>query len=118
MPLMRKLGMTDLSEERKFMLRGVHEKIDSETRKYVNLLKFKDRARADVDWNVVNKYIKQPTPVYECRDEDTAAWLQILNLERCSYLEQFESGTLGSEAFAVLEDFMADLVADAQSLAN
>merc|ERR1719446_265396 len=115
MPLMQKLGMTELSEERKFMMLAMHESVETETRKYVNLLKFKDRARADVDWEVVSKFINMPPPNYECLDEETSAWLQILNLERCAYLEQFEQGTLGSEAFAVLEDFMADLVADAHA---
>ena len=33
--------------------------------------------------------------------------LQVLNIERASYLEQFEAGLLDPKAFEMLEDFMA-----------
>jgi hypothetical protein len=47
-----------------------------------------------------------------------AAWLQVLNIERASYLSQFESGKLGSEAFLEMEAFMATLNAKAAHTAG
>ena len=42
-----------------------------------------------------------------------AAWLSVLNIERASYLRQYESGMLTREGFAVLENFMATMTARA-----
>lgn len=51
-------------------------------------------------WRVVDE---RPETDKVVLDTGKAAWLEVLNIERACYLQQFEKGTLGSEAFAVLE---------------
>ena len=54
--------------------------------------------------------------ISEIGDVQKAAWLSVLNIERASYLKQFEDGRLTREGFATLETFMATMNAKANIL--
>ena len=48
-------------------------------------------------------------------DPVRAAWHEALNIERMSYLEQFQAGQLDAAAFASLDNMLSLLQASAQS---
>ena len=78
------------------------------------LSQLKDKEElSSVDWESVDKHIVQPTNTVTILQPDKAAWLLVVNLERAYYHAQFENAVLSSEAFAVLEAFMANLAAQA-----
>lgn len=115
--LMLRLRLLDLTDERCFMVNRAHDKLEEETQAYIEEQKKKRPVIfRDIDWDYVNeKRLNQShwEPL-KVADEGKAAWLEVLNIERSSYLVQFEAGVLGSEAYGLLETFMADLVAEAQ----
>jgi hypothetical protein len=112
---MQKLGMTITPDERNFMLQTACRKLDGKTHAYLAELQGKPELSM-VDWARVESHIVKKEVEFEIQDPDKAAWLLVLNLERAYYFAQFEEGTLGSDAFAVLESFMANLAASAASV--
>jgi NhaP-type Na+/H+ or K+/H+ antiporter len=111
-PLMQLLSMTKTPDERNFMLQSAYRKLDGKTQEFRAELQAKDELDS-VDWDSVDKHIVQPKNTVEILHPDKAAWLLVVNLERAYYHAQFENAVLSSEAFAVLEAFMANLAAHA-----
>jgi len=115
--LMNRLRLTELTDERRFMLKLAYEKLEKSSKAYFEAQKKKKPVVfRDIKWEQVQPYQISAPPDFkadEVADEGKSAWLEVLNIERSSYKMQFEKGTLGSEAFAKLETFMAELVADA-----
>ena len=111
-PLMRLLNMTKPPDERNFMLQSAYRKLDARTIKYIAELKARDELSV-VEWDSVENHIVQKQLNFHIKDPDKAAWLLVLNLERAYYHAQFEDGVLSSDAFAILESFMANLAARA-----
>jgi hypothetical protein len=118
--LMTWLRLTEPSDERNFMVNGAFEKMRHDARSFFEKQKnerpqvFSDIAFEDIaKWQVVDE---RPEWKKEVEDEPKAAWLEVLNIERSSYLLQFERGVLGSEAFNKLETFMSSLNAEASEV--
>lgn len=113
-PLMRLLKMTDLSDDRKFMLNAAKHKLNSETREYVRKLK-QHKIFKLVSWGYVGTKQLKWGEDYPVQDPEKGAWLQVLHIERASYNSQFHSGRLPGEVFLQLEALMATLNARAGS---
>mmetsp|Transcript_53912 Transcript_53912/g.159752 ORF Transcript_53912/g.159752 Transcript_53912/m.159752 type:complete len:1155 (-) Transcript_53912:469-3933(-) len=111
-PLMRRLKMTDIPDDRKFMLNAATRKLAHETERFISMLAGQ-KVFADVSWPYVDRAKCSIKHSFTVEDPQRAAWLQVLCIERASYLSQFEAGRLGSEAFMQLESFMATLNAHA-----
>jgi hypothetical protein len=93
--LMKALKLTELSDERRFMVSRAYKKLDADARSYFAAQKkkrpiiFRDVEWIDVDkWRLVDPRPKEETT---CVDEGKAAWLEVLNIERAVYLQQFET---------------------------
>ena len=120
-PLMRFLKLTDRTDERKFMLANALQCVHQESERFLKELHAQWgnlESGRDVDWDEVatcgvTEAVEGCGP---CEDEARAAWYEVLNIERASYLRQFETGRLGSHAFRILEEFMAKLIADATKI--
>jgi NhaP-type Na+/H+ or K+/H+ antiporter len=122
-PLMKRLKLTELSEDRVYMLQAAWDEIAEKTEEHLEHLKDTDTLfsvgllASKVDWGEVGKYqIHQTEPLETLTGdaEDRAAWLHVLNMEAESYHGQYESGILGSEAFHVLSNYISLMRAQAR----
>jgi len=120
-PLMRALKMTEQSDDRKFMLNATGNKLAHGTDEYIAKLQ-SQKVFASVNWHYVeSKKCANGVDFFTdhtVNDPMKAAWLQVIAIERASYVAQFERGRLGSEAFLKLEAFMATLLAHANQTAG
>ena len=122
-PLMKLLKMTDVPSDRRYMLKRATNQLKVKNTTLLSHLRDElGEYLPDVDWKRVSESeelwgeelssaadgpeISGPAGV-------KSAWMLVLNLQRAYYKRNFESGTLGSHAFTVLEDFTADLAAEA-----
>ena len=121
-PLMRMLKMTDVPEERVFMLRRAKVKLDEKTAKTIKEVKeaFGDTL-TEVNWDELQgsalthcvQVGEGGKKSCEIKNNEKDTWLLVMNMERAYYLRQFEDGRLGSKAFHLLEHAMADICAEA-----
>jgi NhaP-type Na+/H+ or K+/H+ antiporter len=115
-PLMRMLKLTEVPEDRQFMLQRARRRLARKTQKAVEALKTKyGSSLQDVPWAQLGGASLSHCHSAMCQveDVDRATWLLVLNMERAYYIASFEAGTLGSHAFHVLETAMAEICADA-----
>mmetsp|Transcript_41660 Transcript_41660/g.103526 ORF Transcript_41660/g.103526 Transcript_41660/m.103526 type:complete len:1049 (+) Transcript_41660:99-3245(+) len=116
-PLMKWLKVTELTEARKMMLNGSYAKLRQMTDQVVKDLQGEVTFFKDVKWDKI-RHPDNGLPINvfhpDITDVPKAAWESVLNIERASYLRQFEHGELTREGFAVLENFMATLSARAK----
>ena len=139
-PLMKMLQLTEVPEERRYMLRVARNKLrrgmETGMEKVLQVERAKDKSASiapehsaknrqrameaagdDLLQSELDSMIwlnpTDPNANKIIADYDRSVWLQVLSLERAFYLAQFEKGLLDSEAFHVLEAFMADVVAEA-----
>ena len=118
-PLMRMLQLTDVPEERQFMLQRAKKRLAGKTKRAIGEMQTQLGAiLPDINWD--NFHASHGAALTHCvnakavvRDVNKATWLLVVNMERAYYLEEFEKGALGSHAFNVLERFMADMCAEA-----
>jgi len=94
------------------MINEAFEHLNTTTRKYMVGLETQPEFRG-VNWTAVESQLVSRTPLTGIDDEEKAAWLAVLAIERSNFLLQFETGRLQAEAFQTLETFIADLDADA-----
>jgi len=121
-PLMKILKLTQIPEDRQFMLKRAKTKLDQKSIKAVaDLRKEYGPYLKDFNWDSpdVLKAGSAFTHAENCKnttitDDKRCTWLLVLSLERAFYLVLFEAGSLGDHAFAVLERTMADTQAHAQ----
>ena len=111
-PLMKLLNLTKPPDERNFMILSASNDLNMSTAKYVEELQQRSEL-SEVDWESVNARVIRMQTDFDIKDPDKAAWLLVLNLERAFYHAQFEDAVLTSDAFAILEGFMANLAAAA-----
>ena len=124
-PLMKYLKLTEVPDERKWVLNMVHAQLEEKTREILDGLRAlpvmerltTGSEESDVNWDEVDRLIYHaPTP-WAVKDADRAAWLQVLGMERATYLSKFEKGEVTHyRTFHHLESFMAKLLADAGSV--
>jgi len=119
-PVMKLLKMTERTPSRKMMLNGSFSKLRQKTEHTIHELHAEQTFFKDVDW----EFLRDPAngldlttfyPDILKADVDKAAWLSVLDIERKSYLRQYEHGLLTREGFAALENFMATLSAKART---
>ena len=117
-PLMRYLKLTEVPEDRQFMLQRARRRLAKKTQKAVEALKTKyGSSLQDVPWAELGGANLSHCLAATCsvQDVDRATWLLVLNMERVYYTASFEAGTLGSQAYHVLETAMAEICADANA---
>ena len=80
-PVMRLLKMTEIPDDRKFMLNAATRKLANQTTRYISKLKGQ-KVFDDVQWGYVDT--KKCTTAYDFKVDDPgrAAWLQVLNIEQ------------------------------------
>lgn len=115
-PLMRFLKLTDIPDDRQFMLNEAYHHMHHKTKELIAELSKKPEF-ASVDWPLIEEQLLQPEPV-PVQDEERAAWFAVLQMERANFLTQFEHGLLSAEGFHTLEHFIADLMAEATDPSN
>jgi len=119
-PLMKALGKTATPEERCFALKKARHHIDEKCTQIVEELKGEED-HLSANWGEVAAVVRLPkdatleTPeARECRN----AWLHVLQMERFSYLAQYERGTLDPASFGALEELMSDMMAHCHTLSD
>ena len=113
--LIQKLGLDELSDDRKFMLHRAVKKLRSETAVIIAGLRAANDA-GDVDWGQVReRFTFQRTFELQIEDHRAAAQQQALNMERMSYLEQHEKGEITDAAASKLALMMLTLQAKASA---
>jgi len=120
-PIMRRLGMTDVPEERQFMLQGAKLRMEKDTKiEIANLKAMYGHICKEYDFEHTDyaKLTRMHEATCSVSDTDKATWLQVLHMERSAYAELFEHGLLSSEAHSVLEKFMAEVTARSQYMAT
>lgn len=130
-PLMRLLKLTEVPDDRVYMLQAAKLKLKNLTDAFISsrnasvqgTIDGPSRSRlAPIKWEEVRDFSSQwlvrmadgggwDNPV---RDPQKAAWLMLLNCERAHYLGAFEHGTLGGKAYKVLQQFIEDICAMAK----
>jgi len=120
-PLMRVLGLTATPEDRRFAVRKAMVTITNKTNKLVDELK-KDGIHDAADWGSIDSILLQNSDTVEKltrqKDENVGhdAWLHMLQMERASYLAQYEDGIMLSAAYNAVEEMMANLMATASAI--
>ena len=115
-PLMKLLQMTDVPEDRQYMLQVAQTELAKKTASFIASMREKHEGELKgVNWDVVvgSRLSHIAAAQDHVRDLDRAVWLKVLNMERAHYLMRFEDGRLGSDAFFLLERCMSDLIAAA-----
>jgi len=123
-PLMSVLNLTEVPEERIYMIEKATHMLEQETFHFID--KLKDNASSqdlypDINWDTVkhyatkwfvkmrkNEHVNQASS-HTLANEERDAWLLSLNLQRAFYKSQFEAGLLASGPFNLLEHFMAEV---------
>ena len=84
-PLMRRLKMTEIPDDRKFSLGKAAKHLAKETGQYVETLKTHALLK-DIDWDAVAACHLDKRQEYDGKVEDTerAAWMHVLGMERAS----------------------------------
>jgi len=117
-PLMKFLKLTEVPEERQFMLQRAMTKLKGKTDAAISQLRDKlGSGLPDIQWEGLKGSALSHCVAASCTvvDTDKATWLLVLNMERAYYLHHFEAGSLGSRAYHVLETTMADICAEANA---
>jgi hypothetical protein len=116
-PLMKRLNMTSTPDHRMYMLHLACNGLDEQTKQFMESIKTQKELK-DVNWVDVEKHIckREKHGLEKIHDADKAAWLLVLNLERAFYNANFEEGTLGADAYALLEKLMASVAANARTI--
>ena len=117
-PLMKALGMTGVPDARQFTVNQALSNLTSETEKMMNKLKSDDDHQS-ADWSQVANVCQQHSAAAIPKERvGQAAWLHVLQMERASYLQQYENGTLSGKAYIELEEHMADFVTKVDKLSG
>jgi NhaP-type Na+/H+ or K+/H+ antiporter len=116
--LMRFLGLTATPECRQFAIGKAMITVAKKTKSLIEELK-QDSIHSAVDWDTVGTVLLQDgsdAVQTTGNSVERAAWLHVLQMERASYLEQFESGIMRSASYNAVEEMMANFMASASSI--
>ena len=109
--LLRLLRLDVVPDDRKFMLNALSHKLEEETAAKLSQVRQSEFLKA-VNWEMVQAHLQKPAPPLAITGSAIkAAWHEALNIERQSYMVQFERGELDPDAFSSLETILAELQA-------
>jgi hypothetical protein len=118
--MLKLLGLDKVPEDRCFMLNAAARKLAHRTKQHAKRMKESDHLQS-VNWKIVDQHMVQVADLhneYNLAQPLIAAWQEALNVERMSYLEQFEHGELGANASARLEAILSTTLAQVNAIAS
>ena len=115
-PLMRFLKLTEVPEDRQFMLQRARGKLAFQT--FMWRAKMQEKLGSflsDVNWAEVrgSSFAHAAAATCTVGDIEKASWMLVLSLERAYYTASFEAGSLSDMPFRTIERTMADICAEA-----